>query len=34
MAMIWVYGGDEPKRAVVDQAYCEGLKTFEPDNAR
>ena len=33
MAMIWVYGGDEPKRTVVDQAYCEGLKTSEPDEA-
>jgi quercetin dioxygenase-like cupin family protein len=24
MAMIWVYAGDEPDRAVVDSGYCSG----------
>ena len=33
MAMIWVYGGDEPKRTVVDQACCE-LGICEPDETK
>ncbi|MGH9543650.1 MAG: cupin domain-containing protein [Terriglobales bacterium] len=24
MAMLWVYGGDEPTRELVDQGYCDG----------
>ena len=27
MAMLWVYGGDEPTRELVDQGYCDGTRT-------
>lgn len=29
MAMIWVYGGSEPERTIVDVRYCQGLAKWE-----
>lgn len=30
MAMIWVYGGDEPERTLLEPGYCDGTKPFTP----
>jgi quercetin dioxygenase-like cupin family protein len=29
MAMLWVYGGDEPTRELVDQGYCDGTRVWD-----
>lgn len=29
MAMIWVYAGDEPERAIVDVSYCKGVRNWK-----
>lgn len=31
MAMIWVYGGSEPERTIVDADYCVGVLQWEKD---
>lgn len=28
MAMIWVYAGSEPERAIVDVSYCKGIRNW------
>jgi quercetin dioxygenase-like cupin family protein len=33
MAMIWLYAGDEPGRAIVDSAYCSGVLQW-PENTK
>jgi quercetin dioxygenase-like cupin family protein len=30
MAMLWVYGGHEPTRELVDQGYCDGSRPWSP----